>query len=92
MNTLVPAGTAVPMGWFAGGNPAELVPPDDSERIRTLLGRLDYAGTVFGVGQDDASMPDIARRYARSLALHRKDHVLPPRRHEQLTEAPIAGQ
>ena len=92
VNTVVPAGTAVPMGWFAGGDPAELVPPEDSERIRTLLGRLDYAGTVFGVGQGDAAMPEIARRYARSLALHRKDHVLPPPRHEQLTEAPVAGQ
>ena len=47
---------------------------------------------MFGVGQGDAAMPDIARRYARSLALHRKDHVLPPPRHEQLTEAPVAGQ
>ena len=50
VNTVVPAGVAVPMGWFAGGDPAELVPPADRERIRELMGPLDYAGTVFGVG------------------------------------------
>ena len=49
VNTVVPAGVAVPMGWFAGGDPAELVPPSDRERIRELMGPLDYAGTVLGV-------------------------------------------
>jgi len=36
---------------------------------------------VFGVGETDTAMPDIARRYARSLALHRNDHVIPPNQH-----------
>ncbi len=76
VNTVVPAGIAVPMGWFAGGDPAELVPPGDWPRIQALLGPLDYPGTVFGVGDNDRSMPDIARRYARGLALHRKDDIL----------------
>src|SRR6478735_12650216 len=63
VNTVVPAGTAVPMGWFAGGDPAALVPPSDRERIRALMGPLDYAGTVFGVSGGDDVVPDIARRY-----------------------------
>jgi carbonic anhydrase/acetyltransferase-like protein (isoleucine patch superfamily) len=77
VNTVVPPGTVVPMGWFAGGDPAELVPPADWERIRALMGPLDYPGTVFGVSQSPAAtqMPDIARRYARALALHRYDAV-----------------
>src|SRR5215831_1266778 len=69
VNTVVPAGMAVPMGWFAGGQPAELVPPDDWDRIRAIMGPLDYPGTVFGVGAREAPMPDVARRYARGLAL-----------------------
>ncbi|HXV94062.1 MAG TPA: gamma carbonic anhydrase family protein [Pseudonocardia sp.] len=78
VNTVVPSGVAVPMGWFAGGDPAELVPPGDWERIRTLMGALDYPGTVFGVGEDpgEPAMPDIARRYARALALHRYDEII----------------
>jgi carbonic anhydrase/acetyltransferase-like protein (isoleucine patch superfamily) len=77
VNTVVPAGVAVPMGWFAGGEPAELVPPSDWERIRALMGPLDYPGTVFGVSQRPGNtiMPDVARRYARGLALHRYDDV-----------------
>ena len=81
VNTVVPAGVAVPMGWFAGGDPAELVPPGDWERIQAVLGPLDYPGTVFGVGEDDAGRPDMARRYARGLALHRKDSILSDAQH-----------
>jgi gamma-carbonic anhydrase len=79
VNTVVPSGVAVPMGWFAGGRPAELVAPGDWERIRAIMGPLDYPGTVFGVGSGGdtgAMMPDVARRYARGLALHHKDIIL----------------
>jgi carbonic anhydrase/acetyltransferase-like protein (isoleucine patch superfamily) len=90
VNTVVPAGVAVPMGWFAGGDPAELIPPGEWERIRELIGRLNYPGTVFGIGvgegASDAPMPDIARRFARGLALHHKDTVLPVGQHDQLPD------
>lgn len=81
VNTVVPAGMAVPMGWFAGGDPAELIPPGDWERIQAVLGPLDYPGTVFGIGKSETPMPDMARRYARGLALHRKDSVLKEAQH-----------
>ncbi len=81
VNSVIPAGMAVPMGWFAGGDPAELVEPGDWERIQAILGPLDYPGTVFGVGESARSMPDIARRYARALALHRNDLILPDAQH-----------
>ena len=86
VNTVVPAGTAVPMGWFAGGQPAELVPPDNWDRIRAIMGPLDYPGTVFGIGAGQARMPDIARRYARGLALHQRDNIIPDFGHEPSRE------
>lgn len=92
VNTVVPAGMAVPMGWFAGGDPAELIAPGEWERIRELTGPLDYAGTVFGVASTDTEIPDIARRYARGLALHSRDTVLPPGQHDQLPAAPATDQ
>ena len=88
VNTVVPAGVAVPMGWFAGGQPAELVDPGDWERIRAIMGPLDYPGTVFGVGDSgtDSPMTDVARRYARGLALHHQDHIVPDQRHQPASE------
>jgi len=85
VNTVVPARTQVPMGWFAGGHPAELVAPGDRDRIRAIMGPLDYPGTVFGMGASSL-MPDIASRYARGLALHHQDHILPDERHVLLQE------
>jgi hypothetical protein len=67
---------AVPMGWFAGGQPAELVAPADWDRIRAIMGPLDYSGTVFGVGSGRTLMPDVAGRYSRALALHERDVIL----------------
>jgi gamma-carbonic anhydrase len=90
VNTVVPAGTAVPMGWFAGGDPATLVSPHEWDRVRAMLGRLDYPGTVFGVSPapGESAMPDIARRYTRSLALHRYDEVFDPPRVRPQPETP----
>lgn len=81
VNTVVPARSAVPMGWFAGGDPAELVPPGDWSRIQAVLGPLDYPGTVFGIGESDTTLPDMARRYARGLALHKMDSIIPDQYH-----------
>ncbi len=90
VNTVVPSGVAVPMGWFAGGQPAELVAPGDWDRIRAIMGPLDYPGTIFGIGASNTGslMPDIARRYARGLALHHQDHILPDQRHIPSHEDP----
>lgn len=82
VNTVVPARTTVPMGWFAGGDPAELIPPGEPVRIAAAIGELDFPGTVFGVTgqQDESPMPEIAQRYARALALHRYDQIVAPDR------------
>ena len=79
VNTVVPAGTAVPMGWFAGGQPANSCRPVTGSGYRAIMGPLDYPGTVFGVGDSDTRslMSGVARRYARGLALHHRDHIVP---------------
>jgi carbonic anhydrase/acetyltransferase-like protein (isoleucine patch superfamily) len=79
VNTVVPAGARVPIGWVALGDPAEILPAGDAERIQELLGPLDFPGTVFGVAPAEGGeplMPDVARRYTRGLARHREDRVL----------------
>lgn len=93
INTVIAAGMAVPMGWFAGGDPAELVEPGDWERIRAIMGPLDYPGTVFGIGEQTGGggMPDMALRYARGLALHQKDSILSDSNHQSLPGEPASG-
>ena len=86
VNTVVESGVAVPMGWFAGGDPAEMLAPGEWERIRDLMGPLDYPGTVFGAAGNDAQVPDVAHRYARGLALHHRDSVLPLGHHDQFRD------
>ena len=90
VNTVVPSGVAVPMGWFAGGEPAELIAPGDWDRIRAIMGPLDYPGTVFGVAASGTGTPmsDVARRYARGLALHHQDHIVPDERHTPSDQNP----
>ena len=64
--------------------------PGDWDRIRAVMGPLDYPGTVFGVSAGDAGsmMSDVARRYTRALALHNRDHILPDERHMLAYEHP----
>jgi hypothetical protein len=46
-------------------------------------GTAGLSGYVFGVGASDTGKPmsDVARRYARGLALHHRDHIVPDERH-----------
>jgi hypothetical protein len=36
-------------GWVAVGDPAEILPPEEHERIRAPQEPLDFPGTVFRV-------------------------------------------
>ncbi len=78
--TSVPAGATVPIGWVAVGDPAEILPPHEHERIWAIQRELDFPKTVFGL--DRTSMTEarlrreLARRYSESLAEHLQDRVL----------------
>jgi carbonic anhydrase/acetyltransferase-like protein (isoleucine patch superfamily) len=77
VNTAVPAGATVPIGWVAVGDPAQILPPDEHERIWTVQKTLDFPRTAFGLhAEGESIMPELTRRYARALGAHRQDHVL----------------
>jgi carbonic anhydrase/acetyltransferase-like protein (isoleucine patch superfamily) len=79
VNTAVPAGATVPIGWVAVGDPAQILAPGEHERIWAIQKSLDFPGTVFGLErapEGGTVMPEMTRRYARALAAHRDDHVL----------------
>jgi len=79
VNTAVPAGATVPIGWVAVGDPAQILPPDEHERIWAVQKTLEFPRTVFGLERAPAGgtiMPELTRRYGRALGAHRQDHPL----------------
>jgi len=79
VNTTVPAGATVPIDWVAVGDPAQILPPNEHERIWAVQKTLEFPRTVFGLArapEGESIMPEMTRRYARALGSHRHDHVL----------------
>lgn len=79
IRTVLPPDAVVPIGWVAVGDPAEILPPDEHDRIWAIQERLDFPRTVFGLERAPAGrtiMPELTRRYGNALGAHREDHVL----------------
>ena len=75
VNSALPEGERVPIGWVAVGNPAELLPPDRVEDIRGRLEELDFFTTVYGVPRG-AGATERMRRQVSWFGAHRDDRVL----------------
>jgi carbonic anhydrase/acetyltransferase-like protein (isoleucine patch superfamily) len=79
LKTVLAADAMVPIGWVAVGDPAEILPPGQHDRIWALQEPLDFPRTVFGLERAPAGesiMPELAGRYARFLGEHRNDRIL----------------
>lgn len=79
LRTVLPAGATVPIGWIAVGDPAEILPPDQHERIWAIQKPLDFPRFVFGVERPppgESIMPTVMPRYARALQRHKQDRPL----------------
>ncbi|UUT35594.1 gamma carbonic anhydrase family protein [Microbacterium elymi] len=77
LRTHLPEGTIVPIGWVAVGDPVQILPPAEHERIWQEQQELDFPGYVFGL---DRETPDLlvqlTERYGRSLSRHADDRRL----------------
>jgi carbonic anhydrase/acetyltransferase-like protein (isoleucine patch superfamily) len=79
VNSVLPPGAVVPIGWVAVGDPCEVLPPEQHERIWSIQRNLDFPGTVLGVGRSaDGGVPmtDAMARYSELFGRHRSDRVL----------------
>jgi carbonic anhydrase/acetyltransferase-like protein (isoleucine patch superfamily) len=79
LKTLLPADAVVPIGWVAVGDPAEILPPNEHDRIWAIQEPLDFPRAVFGLDRPpvgETIMPELTHRYARALGRHRKDRIL----------------
>ncbi len=78
VNSTIPPDGLVPIGWVAVGDPADVFPPGEHERIWAIQEGLDFPRTVFGLPRAPANelMPEVARRYAELFGRHRDDRRL----------------
>jgi hypothetical protein len=63
--------------WIAIGDPAQIVPPQEHDRIWSAEGPATFPLTVFGLERAptarESIMPELTRRYARALGEHKTD-------------------
>ena len=79
LKTNLPADTTVPIGWVAVGDPAQILPPHEHEKIWAIQEPLNFPREVFGLERapkGETIMPELTRRYARFLSKHREDAIL----------------
>ena len=77
--TRISAGTVVPIGWVAVGDPAEILPPERHDDIWAVQKPLDFPKAIFGVERaapGETEMREVARRYTALLARHKDDRIL----------------
>ena len=75
VNSKLAAGTIVPIGWIAVGDPAQLFPPDQHEELWQVQAELDFPGTVYGVPRG-TPMGSIMARQAEFYGAHRDDQII----------------
>jgi carbonic anhydrase/acetyltransferase-like protein (isoleucine patch superfamily) len=79
IRTALPPDAVVPLNWIAVGDPVEILPPNEHERIWAIQRELDFPKYVFGIeGQPPIGkvMSEVMPRYARALQTHRADRLL----------------
>jgi carbonic anhydrase/acetyltransferase-like protein (isoleucine patch superfamily) len=79
LKTVLPEKSLVPIGWIAVGNPAEILPPQDHEKIWPIQKSLNFPKEVYGVerGPDgNADMKEITSKVTESLSSHKNDKIL----------------
>ena len=77
LGTVLPKDALVPIGWVAIGDPAEILPPAEHERIWEIQEPLNFPREVFGVERapSETMMPEMMHRYTKALGRHLQDRV-----------------
>jgi carbonic anhydrase/acetyltransferase-like protein (isoleucine patch superfamily) len=74
VNSHLPDGTVLPIGWVAVGD--RMFPPDRHDEIWAIQEGLDFPGTVYGEPRGDDLMARVMPRQAAWFGAHRDDRVL----------------
>lgn len=77
-SVLAPDAT-VPIAWVAVGDPAQIMPPGEHERIWSLQEPLDFPRSVYGVERPkpgETIMPEVTRRLSKLYGSHADDEIV----------------
>jgi len=72
VNSRLPPGTVVPIGWIAAGDPATLFSPDQHDELWSVQEGLDFPGTVYAATRD-TPMRTIMSRQTEFYGAHADD-------------------
>jgi len=75
VNSRLPQGTVLPIGWIAAGDPAELFSPDRHDELWEVQRGLDFPGTVYNVPRG-TSMRELMKRQAEYYGTHQHDRII----------------
>jgi gamma-carbonic anhydrase len=76
VNSRVPAGTTIPIGWIAVGDPAELFEPSRLDDYWPKLKALDFPRTLFDVPREQLTMERLTSIYVDLFGRHQGDRVI----------------
>jgi carbonic anhydrase/acetyltransferase-like protein (isoleucine patch superfamily) len=77
LRTHLEAGSMVPIGWVAVGDPARILSPDRHEEIWAVQKPLDFPGFVYGIDRNTPQlMRKVTRRLSTALAAHAGDKTI----------------
>jgi carbonic anhydrase/acetyltransferase-like protein (isoleucine patch superfamily) len=76
LKTSLPAGSTVPIGWVAVGDPATILPPDQHENIWAIQKQMNFPLTVYGIDRSEVDMVKITRRVIEALGSHVSDKLV----------------
>ncbi|TDW71163.1 gamma carbonic anhydrase family protein [Kribbella pratensis] len=77
VNSHLEAGTILPIGWIAAGNPAQLFSPDRHEELWQVQREMDFPGTVYGVPRG-TPLREIMARQSAFYGAHLEDRLIDP--------------
>lgn len=76
LRTRIPKDGTVPIGWVAVGEPVQILPPHEHDKIWEIQKTLDFPKVVFNLDrppEGESIMHELTRRYAAHLRAHRQD-------------------
>jgi len=82
LKTQLAPNTTIPIGWIAVGNPAQVFPPDEHEKIWKIQKPLNFPKSVYGIERKlspETMMPALTKQYSRWLGTHKNDVTLKKR-------------